>query len=130
MRAMSIIAGLKARARQLKSEITALYLAARHPRTPWYAKALVAAIVAYAVSPIDLIPDFIPVLGLLDDLVLIPLGLALVVKLTPADVIADARARAASTDAPRSVAGAVVIGAIWLLVAVVAARWAWRHFAA
>ena len=74
---MALLAELKQRAHHLKAETFALYLAARDPRTPWYAKLLVAGIVAYAVSPIDLIPDFVPVLGYLDDLILIPAGIAL-----------------------------------------------------
>jgi uncharacterized membrane protein YkvA (DUF1232 family) len=80
---MALLATLKQRARLLKSETFALYLAARHPQTPWYAKFLAAGIVAYAFSPIDLIPDFIPILGYLDDLILIPIGIALVIKLVP-----------------------------------------------
>lgn len=81
--AMPLREKLKQRARQLKAETFALYLAARHPDTPWYAKLLVATIVAYAFSPIDLIPDFIPIVGYLDDLVLIPMGIALAIKLVP-----------------------------------------------
>ena len=88
---MALLAELKQRARHLKAETFALYLAARDPRTPWYAKLLVAGIVAYAVSPIDLIPDFVPVLGYLDDLILIPAGIALAIKLVPDSVLADCR---------------------------------------
>src|SRR5215203_3492782 len=84
----------KQRAKQLKSETYALYLAAKHPEVPWYAKLLAASIVAYAFSPIDLIPDFIPVLGYLDDLIIIPLGIALVLKLIPEPVFAECRAQA------------------------------------
>ena len=129
---MSVIASLKARARQLKSEITALYLAARHPRTPWYAKALVAAIVAYAVSPIDLIPDFIPVLGLLDDVVLLPLAIVVAVKLVPAEVMAECRARATESARVGSAAGrigAVVIAALWIVALALCGMWAYRYFA-
>jgi len=85
---------LRLLARRLKNEITTLYLAARDPRTPWYAKAIIACVVAYALSPIDLIPDFIPVLGYLDDLLLLPLGIYLALKLIPAEVLIDARRRA------------------------------------
>lgn len=85
---------LKPRARRFKAEAFALYLAARDPRTPWYARLLVAGIVAYALSPIDLIPDFVPVLGYLDDLILVPLGIALALKLVPRHVIEDCRMRA------------------------------------
>ena len=91
---MPLIEELKQRARRLRAETFALYLAARHPDTPWYAKLLVAAIVAYALSPIDLIPDFIPIVGYLDDLVLIPIGIALAIRLVPPAVLAECRARA------------------------------------
>ncbi len=86
---------LKSRVRQLRREVHALVLAARDPRTPWYAKWLVAGVVAYALSPIDLIPDFIPVLGYLDDLILVPLGIVIAIKLIPPQVLAECRARVA-----------------------------------
>ena len=129
---MSFISNLKARARQLMTEVTALYLAALHPRTPWYAKALIAAIVAYAVSPIDLIPDFIPVLGLLDDVVLLPLAIVLAVKLIPSDVLAECRARARETGGVDSSSGriaAVVIAVLWIAAIAFIAVWAYRSFA-
>ena len=85
---------LKAHAARLKLEAHALYFAARDPRTPWYARWLVAAVVAYALSPVDLIPDFIPVLGYLDDLVPVPLGLLLAIRLTPKVVLVECRKRA------------------------------------
>ena len=88
-----MLEGLKAKARALKREVQALILAARDPRTPWYAKWLVAGVVAYALSPIDLIPDFIPVLGLLDDLIIVPLGIVIAIRLIPAQVLAECRAR-------------------------------------
>src|SRR5215510_237056 len=91
---MGLLPKLKQRARCIKAETFALYLAARDPRTPWYAKLIVAGIVAYAFSPIDLIPDFIPVLGYLDDLILIPAGIALAIRLVPDSVLTDCRARA------------------------------------
>ena len=106
----------RARVSALKRETLALYLAARDPRTPWYARAVVAAVAAYALSPIDLIPDFIPVLGLLDDAVLLPLGIALALRLIPSDVIAECRARAAEAFAagrPVSRSAALAIVAIW-----------------
>ena len=81
---------------RLRDESYALYLASRDPRTPWYAKLLVAAVVAYAVSPIDLIPDFIPVLGQLDDLLLLPIGIALAIRLVPRAVLEEKRALAAA----------------------------------
>jgi uncharacterized membrane protein YkvA (DUF1232 family) len=114
---MSLLARLKERARSLKRDTYALYLAARDPRTPWYAKVVAGAVVAYALSPFDLIPDFIPVLGYLDDLIIVPAGIALVLRLVPAEVLADCRAQAqAHLDRPVSRAGAVFMLAVWLLV--------------
>jgi uncharacterized membrane protein YkvA (DUF1232 family) len=110
----------KARAQQLQRETYALYLAYQDPRTPWYARLLAAVVVAYAFSPIDLIPDPIPVLGYLDDLVLVPLGIALALKMIPDQVLIDARAQAAETiegSKPVSRAVAAVIVAIWLVTA-------------
>jgi uncharacterized membrane protein YkvA (DUF1232 family) len=104
-------------ARRLKAETLALYLAARDPRTPWYARAFIAFVVAYALSPIDLIPDFVPVLGLLDEIILIPIGIALALRMVPGHVMTEARERAhadLSQQRPRSRAAAVVIVAIWL----------------
>src|SRR5262245_26882301 len=92
---MATLDGLRQRARQIKRDTLALYLACRDPRTPWYAKAFAAAIVAYALSPIDLIPDFIPILGYLDDLIIIPGGLLLALKMIPAPVMEDCRVQAA-----------------------------------
>ena len=110
---------LRQRANVLKAETYGLYLAARDPRVPWYAKLLVAGIVAYALSPIDLIPDFIPVLGYVDDLVLIPLGILLALKLIPPQVMAEGRARAQAAmqnGKPASRVAAAVIIIIWLAV--------------
>ena len=123
---MAWLAGLRQRARALKDQTHVLYLAARHPATPWYAKLLVAGIVAYAFSPIDLIPDFIPVLGLLDDLVLIPLGIWLAIRLVPADVLTECRAHAQERRKRVSRAAAAVIVAIWLALAGLGLWWAWR----
>jgi uncharacterized membrane protein YkvA (DUF1232 family) len=112
------------RARQLKVDTYALYLAYRDPRTPWYARLFVASVVAYALSPIDLIPDFVPVLGYLDDLILVPLGLALALRLIPEDVLAECRAQAATEMAagkPTSRVGAVAIIVIWVLVSAIVA---------
>ena len=106
------------RAANLKSQTYALYLACRHPHTPWYAKALALVVVAYAFSPIDLIPDFIPVLGYLDDLLLLPLGVALVLRLVPAEVMAECRQRAQQELAagrPASRWGAVIVIGLWVL---------------
>lgn len=133
MNDMALLAELKKRARHLKAETFALYLAARDPRTPWYAKLFVAGIVAYAFSPIDLIPDFVPVLGYLDDLILIPIGIALAIKLIPHPVLAECRERAQESmrnGKPVSrVAGAVVV-AIWLAAAVLCMAWAYEAFMA
>jgi uncharacterized membrane protein YkvA (DUF1232 family) len=119
---MTLIGALKQRARMLKRETHALYLAVRDPRTPWYAKAVAAAVVAYALSPFDLIPDFIPVLGLLDDLVVVPLGIVLARKLIPEPVMADCRERArAAAGRPTSRAGAVFMIAVWLAALAVVA---------
>ena len=105
---------LRAWARGIRRDAVALYLAARDPRTPWYAKALAVCVAGYALSPIDLIPDFIPVLGYLDDVVIVPLGILAVVKLIPHAVMADSRAAAAAVAArPVSRLAAVVIVAVW-----------------
>src|SRR6267142_5933127 len=97
---MALLSSLKQRARHLKSETLVLWFAARHPSTPWYAKLLVAGIVAYALSPIDLIPDFIPVLGYVDDLILVPLGISIALRLIPPHVLQDARRQALEWQAP------------------------------
>ena len=106
---------LRRRARALKVETLALYHVARDPRVPWYARLFVGVVVAYALSPIDLIPDFIPILGYLDDLILIPLGIALALRMVPRDVLEDCRARA-ERDArrPTSRAAMLAIIAFWL----------------
>lgn len=123
---MAWLAGLKQRARALKAETSVLYFAARHPGTPWYAKLLVAVIVAYAFSPIDLIPDFVPVLGYLDDLVLIPLGILLAIRLVPPEVLAECRVRAQERRKLVSRAAGAVIVVIWLTLAGLGLWWAWR----
>lgn len=103
-------------AARLKRDARALWLAYRDPRTPWYAKVVAAAVAVYAFSPIDLIPDFIPVLGYLDDLLIVPLGVALALRLVPAAVMAECRERAEREllEKPRSVVGAVVVVTIWI----------------
>ncbi len=116
----TILQRWKQRARALKKEVYALYLAYRDSRTPWYAKVVAALVVAYAFSPIDLIPDPIPVLGYLDDLVLIPLGAALALRLIPPDVMADARAKTEDlfrAGKPVSWGGVVIVGVIWIALA-------------
>lgn len=108
---------LKARARALKREAYAIYIAARDPRTPWYTKALIFFVVAHTFSPIDLIPDFIPILGYLDDLIITPGGIWLAVRLIPSEVMAEARAKAATYDVDRSLGkvGAVIIILLWII---------------
>lgn len=129
---MRLLDSWKQRASRLKRETYALYLAMRDPRVPWYAKALAACVVGYAFSPIDLIPDFIPVLGYLDDLILVPLGVALVVKLIPAPLLAEFRERAAATLQGKASnwAGAkvatIIILTVWALVAVACIVWVAR----
>ena len=110
---------LKARARALKTEVYAIYLAARDPRTPWYARALIFFVVAHTFSPIDLIPDFIPVLGYLDDLIITPGGIWLAVRLIPPEVLAEARATAATREIDRRVGilGTTLIILVWILAA-------------
>jgi uncharacterized membrane protein YkvA (DUF1232 family) len=102
-------------ARAIKRDTYALYLAARDPRVPWYAKALAMAVAAYALSPIDLIPDFVPVLGYLDDLIIVPAGIALVIRLIPPEIMAQHRGMAiAAQDRPISWAAGVAIVIIWV----------------
>jgi uncharacterized membrane protein YkvA (DUF1232 family) len=123
------LSALKRRARELKVELIALALAARHPSTPWYAKLVVAGCVAYALTPVDLIPDAIPVVGLIDDLIFIPLAIGLAVRFIPAPVLADCRARSRELEAraPRlGRASWLVIGAAWLTVVVLIAWWTVR----
>lgn len=112
-------------ARMLRTDVVTLYLAARDPRVPWHAKALAALVAAYALSPIDLIPDFIPVLGLLDDLIIVPLGIILVIKLTPADVLADLRRQAEAQIAKPSASwwGAALVVLVWALVVAALIYW-------
>jgi uncharacterized membrane protein YkvA (DUF1232 family) len=113
-------------ARQLKREIHALYLVTRHPDTPWFAKMLAVIVVAYAFSPLDLIPDPVPILGYLDDLILLPLGIWLVLWLIPPGVMAECRAEAQlleSQQRPTNWVAAGVIILLWLLVALWLGRW-------
>lgn len=117
----AILESWKRRARQLKTEVYALFLAYKHPRTPWYARIFTAVVVAYAFSPIDLIPDFIPVLGYLDDLVLVPLGVILAIRMVPKDVMEQSRlqARVEMTQGkPVSNLAALVIVLMWIGLAI------------
>jgi uncharacterized membrane protein YkvA (DUF1232 family) len=113
-------AGLRGRLRDIKQEVRALWFAARDPRVPRYARWLGVAVVAYALSPIDLIPDFIPVFGYLDDIMIVPLGLLAFRAMVPREVLGECRARAAAEPArPKSIAGAVIVVAVWLGLAVI-----------
>jgi uncharacterized membrane protein YkvA (DUF1232 family) len=108
----------KTKARQLRTEVVALYLASKHPRTPWYAKALAALIIGYALSPIDLVPDFIPVVGYLDDFIIIPAGIALLIKIIPEDILEECRAQAQSdllNNKSKNWIAGVIIVLVWLL---------------
>ncbi len=119
LRPMSISSSLRTWAKRIKRDGVTLWLAGKHPRTPWYAKALGVFVVAYALSPIDLIPDFIPVLGYVDDVLLLPGLIWVTIKLLPADVLAECRSQAddwmASKGAkPTSKVGAALIVLLWL----------------
>lgn len=114
----------KQQVRKLKQETYAIYLACKDSRVPWYARALAAIVVAYALSPIDLIPDVIPIIGYLDDLILVPLGIILVVRMIPPVVLQECREQAqtaTSQSIPKSWMAAVVIIAIWILLGIFAA---------
>ena len=118
---MARLRRLKAWAEQLKGDTYVLYLASTDPRVPWYAKLLVGVIVAYALSPIDLIPDFIPVIGYLDDLLIVPAGIAIASRLIPRNVLEEHRATARlrlAAGHPHSRLGAVFVVAVWILAAV------------
>jgi uncharacterized membrane protein YkvA (DUF1232 family) len=122
---MQIVSSLKERAKELKRFTLVAYYAARDPRTPTFVRLLALVVAAYALSPIDLIPDFIPVLGYLDDIVLVPLGLALVIRLLPVSVLASAQEQARlAAERPTSKLAAAVIVAVWLLVLFFLGRWA------
>jgi len=105
--------GWAERARRLRVELYALYLAARHPQTPWYAKLVVAGFVAYAVTPVDLVPDAIPILGIVDDLIFVPLAIAAAVRFVPAAVLVECRALAHERVAAQPV-NWYLIAAVWL----------------
>jgi uncharacterized membrane protein YkvA (DUF1232 family) len=129
--AVVALTALRGWARTLKQQALVVWFAARDPRTPWPVRLLALAVAAYALSPIDLIPDFIPVLGLLDDLVLVPLGVWLVLRAMPGPVVRDAREQARVTaERPVSRGMAVVIVAVWLLGAALVGAWAWRAWRA
>ena len=121
---------LKQKARSLKNEIYILYLAYRDPRVPWYAKVFMLVIVAYFLSPIDLIPDFVPVLGYFDDLIIVPVGIFLALKMIPKDVMEDCRRKARSepiAGKAKWIATLVII-LVWLLVLYFLAKLIWQLF--
>lgn len=124
---ITVTGRLRGWARQIKRDVHALYLAAGDPRVPWYAKAAAIAVAAYALSPLDLIPDFIPVLGYLDDFLIVPLGILLAVRLVPADLMAEFRAAAANAAGERLLArwGTAIVVVLWIVGALGAAAWTW-----
>ena len=109
---------MKTRADSFRTELTVIYLAYKHPKTPWSAKVIIALTIGYALSPIDLIPDFIPVLGYLDDLLIVPLGIYISIKLIPKDVLEACRQEAIKTQsiAPKSRLVPILIITIWILL--------------
>ncbi|MBS0533124.1 MAG: DUF1232 domain-containing protein [Proteobacteria bacterium] len=120
---------LKNWARMMKRDVHALYLASRDRRVPWYAKATAIIVAGYALSPIDLIPDFIPVLGYLDDVIIVPLGIMLVIRMIPPEIMAEHRDLAASAqERPVSRTAAVVIGIVWLASAAIVTWFIYMHF--
>jgi len=126
---MSLNKRIASWAERLRAESYAMCLACRDPRTPWYAKAWLALVLGYLASPIDLIPDFIPVIGYLDDLLLVPAGLALAVRMIPKAVIDDCRARARDelySGLKKNWMVAILIISVWMLVLCLVARWLWR----
>jgi uncharacterized membrane protein YkvA (DUF1232 family) len=121
-----MIERLKSRAKLLKRDAYALYIAARDPRVPWYAKVFLGLVVAHTFSPIDLIPDFVPVLGYLDDLIITPLGIALALKMIPAEVMTEARRQSEELvrqGKPISRVGAVLVIAVWLVILAIMVWW-------
>ena len=129
---MSVFDALKSWARRIKRDAVTLWFACRHPATPWVPKALCLFVVGYALSPIDLIPDFIPVLGYLDDVLLLPSLIWLAMRLLPPAVVSESRVQAElwmteRGSKPRSVAGAVVIVVIWVAAAALAGFWFFKQ---
>jgi uncharacterized membrane protein YkvA (DUF1232 family) len=120
----SVLQRVKQRARDIRRDVVALWIAARDSRVPWYAKLLAAAVAAYALSPIDLIPDFVPVLGYLDDLLIVPAGILLTIRLMPAGLVAELRAEAARREGrPSSRLAALIIVVLWILAIAGSVRW-------
>jgi len=127
-RNVDMLTQMKSWARGWKRDVVALWIAGRSPLTPVTAKLVAGAVAAYALSPIDLIPDFIPVFGYLDDLVIIPLGIALAVRLIPAALMVEFRAEAAAMARPINRAVAVMIVVLWMILAFFVAGWCWSKF--
>jgi uncharacterized membrane protein YkvA (DUF1232 family) len=126
---VQVLSRLKHWAKLLRRDLHATWLAARDPRVPWYAKAVALFVTAYAFSPIDLIPDFVPILGLLDDLIIVPIGLWLAIRLIPPDILQEHRAAAElAVKVPVSKAGAALMVSVWLFLAVGAVLLAWRLY--
>ena len=120
---------IKQKAKELKKQTLTVYFVSGDPNLPLATKIIAIFVAAYALSPIDLIPDFIPVLGLLDDIIIVPLGLALVVYLTPPEIIREAQLRALqSVERPISYIAALVFIFIWLAIAIISAQWFYREF--
>ena len=118
----------KTKSKQLRSEVYALYLASKHPRTPWYAKAFAVLINGYALSPIDLIPDFIPVVGYVDDFIIVPAGISFLIKMIPKEILEECREQARSQSVGKrrsSWAAALIIVLIWLLVIYIILKLLW-----
>lgn len=127
---MSIIASWKQRVKLLKNEVKSLYIAYNDPRVPWYAKAFMAGVIGYAISPIDLIPDFIPVLGYLDDLIIVPAGIYLAIKMIPKGIMNECREKAASnpfSDRAKWVIAGIIIS-IWILIIFLVVKFIWQAF--
>lgn len=123
------MANWKQQLRKLKKETYVIYLACKDSRVPWYARALAALVVAYALSPIDLIPDVIPVIGYLDDLILVPLGIVLVLRMLPPVVLAECRIKAETAmaqDKPTSPIAAITVVVIWIMLGILAVIWLGR----
>ncbi len=127
---MNLISKWKQKSNQLKTELKALYLASKHPQTPWYAKVCMAAVLGYALSPIDLIPDFIPVLGYLDELVILPAGIYLTLKMIPKSVMLECREKAITTQLSTKAKWIMVgiIVAIWLLIIFLLVKFIFQFF--
>lgn len=122
---VTLISRARSWASTIKRDVVALWLAGTDPRVPWYAKAVAVAVAAYALSPIDLIPDFIPVLGYIDDIIIVPLGILAAARLVPAHVMADLRMKARDVPKPKSTIGLVAILSIWLIMTVMIVLLIW-----